>query len=290
MCTTHACESVRRMADEPLCKRSRRERWLELRIRVFALSRVAGSRLLRPGAKLTTVVVAIYGAATLANAKKWPEASSWTSTGGTTVLVGSGIAAILGYCLVTLGYSRTLRRHEEDAKLSAACRSISRMIEASTGIDHRALGVHIWTTAGWRIAPHLARRVRYLPEDRQESGVTWVRGKGVIGGCWADNSASVVNLRVLERLGPTKEAFCALAPRDRLNLTWEEFQRTSDYRTVCALPLRGGPEGAKRFVGCVSIDVSADGYVDPLRQTLVQDGDKLGRILTVCEALLSKET
>jgi hypothetical protein len=68
----------------------------------------------------------------------------------------------------------------------------------------------------------------------------------------------------VERLGPTREEFCALPRQMRFGLGWREFRASSHYRSILALPLRAGEENALKLRGVLSIDVKADGHdADP---------------------------
>src|SRR5215213_1037119 len=93
--------------DKP-CRPPWRQRWHEKRVVLWATTKAKASNLVQPGAWITTVAVAVYGIAALADSKEWPTKETWDSKAGTWLLVLSGGVAIVGYCLVTLGYSRAL--------------------------------------------------------------------------------------------------------------------------------------------------------------------------------------
>lgn len=126
-------------------------------------------------------------------------------------------------------------------------------------LEYYNIGLHVWRK-GWRLTwrPPFGRRqlikvakVR-LSDTMQSSRVVWTKGKGVIGKCW---ETKAVVRRDLGSFKPyvsgSQEAWYAAPPDFRLNLTWEEFQRTANYGGVIAAPML---DKRDRFRGCVSVD------------------------------------
>jgi hypothetical protein len=221
---------------------------------------------LRPGAWLAAIVVAGSGIAQLLRAQEFPKASTWKpGTAGSMTLVGLGVGAILAYLLVTLGYGRALKKSRQNALLNAVCKDAAALVVARTGLTYDVIGVHVWTIRGPFGFRHLERRAQFVLKRRRASPVTWRKGKGAMGICWKRNSAVVADVEELEGRCPAKAEFCAL-PRDgRWGLTWEEFRETRHYRAILSIPLRGGPQGAPRLRGVLSVDAQTDGHAQELR-------------------------
>jgi hypothetical protein len=258
--------------------------WL-IRCRSRASSAIR--RLLRPGAWATTAVVAGYGAAQLAKSENWPRESVWAAgTPWNFLLVGLGVAALIGYGLVTIGYARALRKADQDKELYKICRAVVPLLESQTTILHGKVGVHVWTVRGPRGLRHLERRAQFIPQERRTTSITWRKGKGAMGQCWDTDSPVVADVEALEALASDEAAFCQLPRAVRFGLTWQEFAESKHYRAILAIPLRTGPSGAHRFRGCLSVDVQENGKAAEL-DALVQS-NQFSYVLSICESVLGK--
>jgi hypothetical protein len=216
-----------------------------------------GRALLRPGAGLTGLAVAVFGVANIVKSQG-PSAELWKAgEWGAWLLIVSGTFATLGYFLVTWGYSRRLMTEESEAALYKTCRSIARAVSQTTKINQDRVGVHVWAVAGPPGLRHLVRRVKYgsVVVERPESGVTWRRGRGALGICWRTETQDVWDLEDLQSRAPTRQAFCvSLTPDERMGLTWSEFSNTKHYTAVWVQPIfKSG--GGSRITGCLSVDI-----------------------------------
>lgn len=185
-----------------------------------------------------------------------------------------------------MAYSAALKRADHDARLAAVCRDLARIVVKHTSLTHDALGVHVWTVAGPPLARYLRRRTTFRPVGRQRLPITWRKGKGAIGLCWARERGAVTDIDLLMRLAPDEQSFCKLPAEKRLGMTWDEFQRSADYRAIWTVELMTGPEGRQRFRGCLSVDVQTPGKADELKAAIRNHQDELNPVLDTCEAIL----
>lgn len=88
------------------------------------------------------------------------------------------------------------------------------------------------------------------------SGITWTRGKGVIGMCWATQIDKGRDLHSdYSRVADWTESLWNQEPDEfKQGLTFQEFNRTKQYGAIVATPIFD-PSG--RFVGCISVDAPA---------------------------------
>ncbi|HEX7125672.1 MAG TPA: hypothetical protein VF406_07810 [Thermodesulfobacteriota bacterium] len=117
--------------------------------------------------------------------------------------------------------------------------------------------------------PILYRIARESVAIHTPSHIRWTRGKGVIGKCWERRQEYGLDLeKVHGKLRYcTKEQWRALAPDERIGLSYEEFQKVKHYGAVGAVPIL---DAKGKFIGCVSVDApgetfgalwNSDGYV-----------------------------
>jgi hypothetical protein len=118
--------------------------------------------------------------------------------------------------------------------------------------------------------------------------VTWRKGKGAIGRCWADDDEVLVNVEG-ELQSLTRDEFEALPRSDRYAMTWRELNATRTYSAIIATPLHGGPPGAPAFRGCLSIDVRAPGSYPVLVSAWTANSADYAAILSVCDAAFADE-
>jgi hypothetical protein len=139
-------------------------------------------------------------------------------------------------------------------------------VSQATSLDWTRIGVHLFLVeTRWRWWPWpfryevQARAVKVkMSEYPPSTGITWTKGKGVIGRCWAkqilvgkDLRATYARYRVTSR-----GDWDRLGPAVRFGLTYDEFVNTREHAgTVLAAPVRE-PGGA--YLGCVSLDAPGD--------------------------------
>ena len=245
-------------------------------------------RLLKPGSVVALVAVTLTGIGAVLKEVDVPSASFWKSK----ELPGIALAAVaaisyLCYCLVILGYRRILKHSDENARLYATCRDVAALVERETELERELIGVHVWTVRGVRGLQRLERRATFLPVDRPRTAITWRRGKGVLGQCWLREEWILADLEEMSRAESEGE-FYAIPREDRFLFTWHEAKATQHYKAVLAWPLHGGPENAKRVIGCLSVDVQADGAVEELDRVWTSNRQDLDAHRAVCEAILEK--
>jgi hypothetical protein len=183
-----------------------------------------------------------------------PNEEFWEATAPATI-TWAVIAALsyVGYCVVVIGYLRTLRRSDQDTRLYTTCRDIAALVESKTTLDRESIGVHVWTIRGFPGLRRLERRATFVSIDRPQTSITWRKGKGALGQCWLRDEWILADL---ERLASarTEQEFYEIPREDRFGFTWQEAKATQHYKAALVWPLHGGPENAMRVVGCLSVD------------------------------------
>jgi hypothetical protein len=235
----------------------------------------------------------LYGAEQVAKGSGFPDENTWSAGHlGAVVFVFTSVTVLAGYFLVTRGYAHELKQSSQSAPLQAVCRNLADMMQRHTGIPRDQLGAHVWTVSGPPTARYLRRRATFLVADRDPTMIAWREGKGAIGVCWSRATAGmlkpfVADVEALESLGPDQGSFCALAPVERFNLNWREFQMARQYRAIWVCPLFARSADTVRFVGCISVDVQADGQAQLLEQAIAENEDAIARFKDVCESVLT---
>jgi hypothetical protein len=231
--------------------------WLTLRFQ----------RLRRPGALITGGSVLVYSAAQIAKAENYPKAAIWTpGTFWSGVLVVAGVAAAVGSFVVIWAYGRALKRSEQGDELAAACQEVAKLVVDETGVQHEAVGVHVWVVRGAPGARYLDRRSKFVVRRRAPSSVVWRKGKGAMGAAWWARGSVVADVEGLDAACPDEQTFCSRSRSNRFGLNWREFQETKHYRTILATPLRTGSGPLRRTTGVLSIDITVNGAQVALRQ------------------------
>jgi len=240
--------------------------------------------LLLPGAWLTVISVAAYGvlqlSKTLNRPELWGTKSNWNW-----VLVAFAVPAFLGSALVSIGYPRLLRRVDKDAELLALCANTAGLTAEKLQISPRKVAVHVWRVRGFKGCRYLDRRAAYRSHTHPKTHITWRKGKGALGVCWAEDVAFVGDGGRFDRQNLDKNAFCQLDPRDRFGLSWREYQRLKHYRAVLVVPLHGGAPGRYSLRGIFAVGVLDDGKVNDLNA--LRNDPELLNVLSVCEAALA---
>jgi hypothetical protein len=192
------------------------------------------------------------------------------------------VIALVGTFLVFAGYSRVLRKAEKNDELHEACRALWHLVVERLGIDMGKVGVHVWAVKGMKGFRYLDRRATFTIENRRPTQVLWRKGIGAIGLAWDDDDPIIASIERLQERGLSERLFSEIPRRDRFGLGWRDFKRSKHYRSILAIPLRGG----RKVRGCLSVDIQVDGQADKL-DTLTQD-DTFNAVLVVCEAVLAK--
>jgi hypothetical protein len=106
----------------------------------------------------------------------------------------------------------------------------------------------------FRRAQEKIARVR-LASFPPESGVSWEKGKGVIGKCWSTRSVHFVDLgEAFGKLDGIKEEDWNRLPIEaRFGLDFREFQQTGRlYGMIGVVPIIGSD---RKYKGCISVDM-----------------------------------
>jgi hypothetical protein len=89
-----------------------------------------------------------------------------------------------------------------------------------------------------------------------ESGISWEKGKGVIGLCWETKSSQNVNLDeppFSELMQTTKQEWTAISSSVCFGLSYNDYQALKGkYGTVIAVPIVADGGGYK---GCITLDM-----------------------------------
>jgi hypothetical protein len=246
----------------------------------------------RPGAIVFALVAAAQAIGLSMQVIDLPTKAFWHPHGvawwafNVAVLVSFVLTVVLAGAL-----AHSLADRREELVLQQHCRSLARYCdrEKHLPIDH--LGVHVWSVRdpriwllprwltdrllgsgshpeGWRAyvprAPFLDRRAAYTSERRVHPTFTFTCDKGVIGRCWRLEREIVEDLESLRAAGTAAEFYRRFPYDMRYGLSWRQWWNSRHFSTIWAYPLFAGPKAARRFAGCVSVDLKCDGRFDDL--------------------------
>ncbi len=126
----------------------------------------------------------------------------------------------------------------------------------NAGANLTNTGVQAFMVGGWWSKAHI-RLAKVRLGGSPSSGITWSKGKGVIGRCWDTQSVQCVDLTAA--FAPyrsySKERWEALGAEVRYGLSFEDFQRIGHkYGVVAAVPIIDSKD---KYVGCVTLDTPA---------------------------------
>jgi hypothetical protein len=139
-------------------------------------------------------------------------------------------------------------------------RALAWDVHDASGIDVKTIGASTWVPSGIVLSGGMPRRkLHRLARERVNdtpvpSGITWIKGKGVIGRCWRDQREQ---LHDAERLfvshgNCSRRDWDALGEDERMGMSHGEFQKIAGkYGTVIAVPLIGRGE---KVIGVVALD------------------------------------
>jgi hypothetical protein len=229
------------------------------------------------------VFLLLSGALALAHSDEWPSGNAW-SKGHLLLLAQLLVFVLLG--LTQLAILVAGRRGERDKGLEESCQLVAAYIdEHCPGVQLRNVGVHIWMVAGPPFARYLKRSNSFLlAGDRERSGITWVKGKGVVGAAWQDGTTVTRDIDAIRAKAPSPAAYEELMVDETMNLTWEEFRRTPYYRAVSAIPLYRRAGGGSQLRGILAIDFLESGHFHEM-EAAVED-PAFASVIGFCESAL----
>jgi hypothetical protein len=139
--------------------------------------------------------------------------------------------------------------------------------------------------AGPPFARYLKRSSSFLlAGDRERSGITWVKGKGVVGAAWEDGTTVTRDIDAIRAKASSRTTYQALAIEETMNLTWEEFRRTPHYRAVSAIPLYRRVGGGSQLRGILAVDFLESGHFHEM-DAAVND-PSFASVIGFCESAL----
>jgi hypothetical protein len=229
------------------------------------------------------VFLLLSGALALAHSDEWPSGNAWSK--GHPLLLAQ-LLVVVGLGLTQLAILIAGRRGERNKGLEESCQLVAAYIdERCAKVQLRNVGVHIWTTAGPPFARYLRRSGSFLlAGDRERSGITWVKGKGVVGAAWEDGVTVTRDIDAIRAKASTLAAYEALSIEETMNLTWEEFRRTPHYRAVSAIPLYRRAGGGSQLRGILAIDFLEPGHFREM-EAAVND-PAFASVIGFCESAL----
>ncbi len=284
--------------------------------RLSAWSRRASwvRRLALPGTIVFGIVAALETAVLVAQAADFPDKAAWAGhhVGWWIVNVVGVLTLILTALLAwRLGGSLTDRR--EELILQQHCRSLWRYLNDERQLPAEDLGVHVWSVKdpriwfiphwitnrllppadeprGWRDfvprAPFLQRRAAFTSERRVHPAMTFTRDKGVIGRCWRLKREIVENLEPLRTASTASEFYEQFSYDKRYGLDWRHWWNTRHFSAIWVYPVYAGPVGARRFAGCISVDLKCAGQFSVLESIADAKDDALDSLLWDLAAVL----
>lgn len=217
----------------------------------------AASGLVKPGRALAMLCATLFASATLARSLEVPSADVWAKGEPLTwALVGvglvTGIAGVLNL--------RSARSRTRDLRLAEGCRLVAAHVDDRCGnIALKHVDVTVWRVGGPWLGRHLVRVQDFVLGERlQSSGITWVRGKGVIGHCWKHETAVFMDLEnEFYSRANDEVTWNALGEAERLALSWRELNDTRHYEAIWAAPLRSAHRVQARVVAVVCVGLRA---------------------------------
>jgi hypothetical protein len=257
-------------------------------IRLEALWGLTGRRLafLASYGDLTALLLgAAASTLALAHSGQFPKAEDWA--GGAPLITAQ--ISVTALFLVTQSLNTFARRKaRRNRMLEDACREVAGLIdEQCPDLPLRYVGVRIWSVRGPFFARHLRRKASFfLTADRAQSGIRWVKGKGVLGVAWEQRREVIRDIAPLrERVGG-KDDFDALPEEDRMQLSYKEFLGIQQYEVVYASPLysRAQTSGDPPVRGVIAIDILKAGHFQELQRAT--SNPRFASIIGVCESAL----
>jgi hypothetical protein len=229
-------------------------------------------------AALNGGAVFVLGAARLG----WPSADFWTDSQSPLLY------ALLCTAAVPVVQATIAQRAQRSrAKELQRQRDVETCLTSSLvycvnhgGAKWLDIGVQAFVVAGrWPRGQRQERIAKARLRPVASSGVSWEKGKGMIGRCWETHAQQYADLEThfapYEHLD--KEAWEALPAALRYSLSYEDFQHLKGkYGVIAAVPIMDRKD---RYVGCVTAD-TAPRAGEP--QTLIKS-EILGSLASAAE-------
>jgi hypothetical protein len=227
------------------------------------------------------VFLLLSGGLALAHSAEWPSTHAW-SRGHVLPIAQLAAFALLG--LTQLAILISGRRTHRNQNREDACQLVAAYVdEHCPGVQLRNVGVHLWTVAGPPFARYLRRSGSFLiVDERERSGIVWVKGKGVVGTAWGEGVAVTHDIDEVRQKAHSRDAYEALGQEYTMNLSWEEFRRTPYYRAVSGTPLYRRVGTGSTVCGVVAIDLLEPGHFHEL-EAAVED-PAFAYVIGVCES------
>jgi hypothetical protein len=198
----------------------------------------------------------------LPSARFWDDKQPWLYA---CLIVAFAVTAA-GQSLAAVafkGEADRVRRFE--AEIHAGTAATLQGVANKLGVDLDKVGVHVFLVSGisfqgrWWFSRlvHVGRlRIGAKPSMHRPR---WSIGKGVVGRAWQANAYVAEDWRTVYDRGQTlgRDAWNALPPDDRYQMSWTELFETADYRLIAARPVLSLHNGGGRVIGCVSVDAQA---------------------------------
>lgn len=213
---------------------------------------------LRPTIKLLAALASIASTAGLAaqQAGLWTNPPRWTL-----IAMVSTVAVVASAASTRSAYWEIKGPRDAQLKsdVAALLRGAAREIAAARSLDRDAVGVSAFEVRrSWVFWQRLERVYRErVHSNPPPSGITWTKGKGVIGLCWAQNKCIFRDLKAIatKHSDCTPEQFDRLGDDVRMGLSYDEFVTIiGKYSSVIAFPMTH--EG--NFIGCIAVDLPLD--------------------------------
>jgi len=209
-------------------------------------------------AAINAIAVFVLGAARL----DWPSAAFW-ATYRIHVLVALGVTAavpVLQATLAQLGERSRLKELERQRDFETCLTSSLIYCVKHAGAQWLDIGIQAFQVSGrWPRRERQERIAKVRLRPVSSSGVSWEKGKGVIGRCWATHAPQYEDLEAhfAEYNGFGADEWNALPEGVRFGLSFDDFQRLKGkYGTVAAVPIK---DAIGKYLGCVTADTGPRG-------------------------------
>lgn len=174
-------------------------------------------------------------------------------------IVVPGAVAVVEQARLAIGERRSFKDGERREAIDRALTDALLEISEITAYSYRDLGLTAWSVKSTIAGRVLHREYRRRLTDRpQASKITWTKGKGIIGLCWAHEKEQHKDLREACTKYPdgvTGGRWAQVSPHLKQGMNLSEFNKMiGKYDEVLAVPITGR-DGT--FLGCVAVDVLA---------------------------------
>jgi hypothetical protein len=196
-----------------------------------------------------------------------PGASFWQShswllyAAGAVLAVNVFLPAVAKAWLEAFPPTAMLRNRQLQKVVNAGFLELWKLTKENTKesglpeIDIKYLGLH-----AYRIRRRFCRRamLERVADLRfripSPTGITWVKGKGVIGMCWKHEQFAIGDTKKVyeQAKAISADGWAKADEKITFGLTRRQFERTKDYGVVAAQPMFDW-KNARSIVGCVAI-------------------------------------